>query len=133
MLDFINNMENVGRLFIGTFFGIIFIQSSLDKVFNWKGNLDWLGEHFAKTIIGKMMIPTLMILTLAEIAAGTVSGFGALYFLISGESTIIYYGLLLSCVALLMLILGQRLAQDYEGAQTIAIYFGVAMVGLFFF
>ena len=126
-------MENVGRLFIGAFFGIIFIQSSLDKVFNWKGNLDWLSGHFAKTIIGKMMTPTLVILTLAEMAAGVFSGFGALYFLISGQSIIIYYGLLLSCAALLMLILGQRLAQDYEGAQTIAIYFGVAMVGLFFF
>ena len=38
---------------------ILFLQSGLDKVFDWKGNLDWLTGHFAKTFMGRM-VPLLL-------------------------------------------------------------------------
>jgi len=40
-----------------------------------------------------------------------------------GERIIAFYGAILSCISLLMLLFGQRMAKDYAGAMTIAVYF----------
>ena len=40
-----------------------------------------------------------------------------------GDTVIAHYGAILSCLVLLMLLFGQRIAKDYEGARTIAVYF----------
>ena len=34
------------QILIGGFLGICFIQSGLDKVTDWKGNLSFLTDHF---------------------------------------------------------------------------------------
>jgi len=55
--------------------------------------------------------------------AGVLCAIGVFQFIISGESTLAFYGAILACIALLMLLFGQRMAKDYDGARTIAIYF----------
>jgi len=42
-----------------------------------------------------------------------------------------FYGAVYSCISLLMMLFGQRLAKDYDGARTIAIYFVPAILGVF--
>jgi hypothetical protein len=42
-----------------------------------------------------------------------------------------YYGAIISCVTLLFLLFGQRLAKDYDGARTIVIYFIPAVLAVF--
>lgn len=127
------NAALAGQTATALFFSIVFLQSSLDKIFNWKNNRDWLSGHFSKTFISKMMDPALAGLTVVELIAGIMSAYGVINLLTSGIPTFAYYGLLASMMALLMLLFGQRIAQDYDGARTIAIYFGVALIGLFFF
>jgi hypothetical protein len=39
-----------------------------------------------------------------------------------------FYGAILSCITLLLLLFGQRIAKDYDGARTIVIYFIPAVV-----
>jgi hypothetical protein len=41
--------KNLPALFSATLVAILFIQSGLDKVFDWAGNLGWLKGHFEKT------------------------------------------------------------------------------------
>jgi hypothetical protein len=50
--------------------------------------------------------------------------------LINGGRTFGFYGAVFSCITLILLLLGQRLAKDYDGARTIAIYFGPAVLAV---
>ena len=73
---------------------ILFLQSGLDKVFNWKGEQDFYKSHFKDTIL-KNSIPILMpIITLSELAAGLFSAIGLLQLLFTGQSGLALLGCL---------------------------------------
>ncbi|MGA9270157.1 MAG: DoxX family protein [Lutimonas sp.] len=102
---------------------ITFLQSGLDKLLDWKGNLTWIISHFSQTAF-KSFVPTLlMVLTVTELAAGVLCGIGLIQLLLGNGNGIAFAGALVSCLALLMLLFGQRVAKDYEGARTIVVYF----------
>ncbi len=78
------------------------------------------------------MVPALLgIVTATEIAAGILSVIGLVHLVLYDDTLFAFYGALTSCVALLMLFFGQRIAKDYEGAKTIAIYLVPAVFLLF--
>ena len=113
------------------FHAIVFSQSGLDKLFKWKGNLDFttqtLGETFSKQTIKFALLVVLVL----ETIGGLLSLIGMVYNLINEECLIIAQIGLVSCTgALLVLLFGQRISQNYEGAKTIAIYFIVSIIGL---
>jgi uncharacterized membrane protein YphA (DoxX/SURF4 family) len=118
-------------ILIGSFWAIVLLQSGLDKIFDWKENHSWLNSHFEKTPLSGLVAPMLGVVTLVETLAGLLSAVGVLAYLASGSIFWINQGLILSLLALLMLIFGQRIAKDYDGAKTIAIYFGVALISAF--
>lgn len=102
---------------------ITFIQSGLDKLLNWNGTISWLKEHFSKTPL-KNWVPLLLgIVLVTELVAGLLCLAGIYQLLSIGDSSLSFYGAVLSCIALLMLLFGQRVAKDYVGAKTIAVYF----------
>jgi len=110
-------------IIILAFLAITFIQSGYDKVTDWKGNVEWLKGHFAQTVL-KSNVPLALFIVLAmEIAAGAFSVIGIIEILVNGETRFASLAAILSCITLLMLLLGQRLAKDYDGARTIVIYF----------
>lgn len=113
-----------------TFFGVLFCQSGLDKVVDWKGNLSWLTGHFASTPLRGVVPLLLGVVTLVEVAAGLASLAGALWVVIGKSTDLATVGIGLSCLALVMLFTGQRIAKDYPGAASLATYFGVALVAL---
>ncbi|MAU14701.1 MAG: DoxX family protein [Muricauda sp.] len=114
--------SNITELLLLVFLTITFLQSGIDKVLNWKGNLSWLTGHFAKSPF-KGMVPVLLgIIMVLEMLSGILSGVGVFQFAIDGESVFGFYGAILSTITLLMLLLGQRVAMDYEGARTIVVY-----------
>lgn len=114
--------SNIAELLLLGFLTITFLQSGIDKVLNWKGNLSWLTGHFAKSVF-KGMVPVLLgTIMVLEMLSGILSGVGIFQFAIDGESIFGFYGAVLSAITLLMLLLGQRVAMDYEGARTIVVY-----------
>ena len=115
---------------VALFWAIIFLQSALDKVFDFKGNLEWLTGHFEKTPLNGTVKPALITITIFEFAAGACSLAGLLIYLINRSTFLIEMGVILVMVSLCMLIFGQRVAKDYEGAKTIAIYFGITLVSV---
>jgi len=122
------------KILTGIFFAILFLQSGLDKVINWKGNKEWIIGHLAKSPLAKMAPLMFVTITLVEVLAGVVSLIGLILFIINGSEELLFCGIATSAVSLIMLFFGQRLAQDYVGAQSLAIYFAVALIsmGLFF-
>jgi hypothetical protein len=117
-----NLFSNAAEILLLAFLTITFLQSGIDKVLDWQGNLEWLSGHFSKTPF-KGNVPLLLgIVMVMEIISGVVSGVGIVQFLVEGKSSIGFYGALLAGLTLLMLLFGQRMAKDYVGAQTIVVY-----------
>ena len=116
-------MEHITKILLLIFLAITFIQSGLDKIVDWKGNLGWLKGHFSKTIF-KDIVPLLLgTVLLLECVSGVLATAGAIQFVTSDSSSLSLYAAILSCITLLLLLLGQRVAKDYDGARTIVIYF----------
>ncbi len=116
-------LNNAAAILILLFLIITFLQSGIDKIIDWKGNLGWLQGHFKDTPLKDLVSLLLATILLTEVAAGAICAVGLWRLIFIGEGTIALYGAILSCIALLMLLFGQRIAKDYDGARTIAIYF----------
>lgn len=124
-------MQNPASLLILILLAVTFIQSGYEKVSDWKGNLAWLKEHFQNTIIKDVVPASLMIVLILEIVAGIFCVAGAIQLLVNNDTTYGYNGAVLSCVVLILLLLGQRMAKDYDGARTIVIYFIPAVLAVY--
>lgn len=124
-------MENLAAIFSLLFLAITFLQSGYDKFTDFNGNLSWLNEHFSATFLADKVSLALKILLFFEVVAGILCIVGVIEMSISGGTMFGKYGASVSCVTLLMLLFGQRLAKDYDGARTIAIYFIPAVLAVF--
>lgn len=114
--------QNIPVLLLLIFVIITFLQSGVDKVLDWKGNLSWLREHFSATPFRNTVPLLLFIVTCMELVAGLLSLAGLIQILASEEYVFAQFGSIVASLSLLMLLLGQRVAKDYEGAKTIVIY-----------
>jgi hypothetical protein len=115
--------KNLPALFGALLVAILFIQSGLDKVFDWRGNLEWLTGHFSKTFLSKTVPPMLATITLMELATGLLSAAGIIYFLAAGSLSLIFYASALGAASIVALFFGQRVAKDYAGAAVLIPYF----------
>lgn len=123
--------KHATELLLLLFLIITFMQSSLDKVLDWKGNLSWLKGHFSKTPFRNSVPFLLGSIMITELLAGILCSFGFYLLCATGGTSVALWGAIVSCMALLMLFLGQRVAKDYDGARTIAIYFVPAVFLVF--
>ncbi len=124
-------MNYPASILILVFLAVTFITSAHDKLFHWNDNVSWLKGHFAKTILKDFVPASLGLILLLELIAGVLSVLGVFQIFISGERTFGFYGAVFSSVTLLFLLLGQRLAKEYDGARTIAIYFIPAVLAVY--
>ncbi|HSV62712.1 MAG TPA: hypothetical protein VLH83_05155, partial [Chthoniobacterales bacterium] len=66
-----------------------------------------------------------------EIAAGALSAVGCLLILFRHDSTLAFYGALISALSLLALFFGQRMAKDYAGAAVLVPYFLLTLAAIY--
>lgn len=116
---------------VSAFIAILFLQSGLDKVTDFKGNLEWLKGHFSKSFLAPLVWVLLVSLTAMELAAGVLSAVGCAALLLGKGPHITVYGAALSTLSLLALFFGQRVAKDYTGAASLVPYFIVALINLY--
>lgn len=110
---------------------VTFIQSGYDKVMDWKGNVEWLTDHFANTSLRRHIRLALLHILVLELISGILCTVGVIQLLVNQNRTYGLYGAIFSCITLIMLLYGQRLAKDYDGARTIVIYFIPAVMAVF--
>ena len=128
------SIPNIIYFFICTFFFILFFQSALDKILNKKDNLDWLNSHFKSSILSNSVPLLFFSLTILELISSILFLINILNIFIE----IRFYFLnpilafCLSMFTFLCLFFGQRIAKDYEGAKTIAIYFTLNILVIIF-
>ena len=122
---------NEFALLLLAFLAITFLQSGYDKITDWNGNVSWLKSHFSQTFL-KNQVPAALLTVLAlEIVAGVLSIMGIAENITSGRTIMGDYACMVSCVTLLLLLFGQRVAKDYDGARTIVIYLIPALLGVY--
>lgn len=102
---------------------ICFLQSGIDKVVDFKGNLAWLTGHFSKTPLRGQVAPMLVVVTILECAAGALCAVGVVQLALGNGTKAALYGAELSGLNIVMLFFGQRIAKDYAGAATLVSYF----------
>jgi putative oxidoreductase len=128
-------MEAIGRLLVTAFFAIVFGQSALDKLLDQDGNVNYFRDHFKNSAIPPDLVrPLFWALTAIEATAGALCALGLVTFsFLRPGFGIAALGVTTAGLALLCLLLGQRLAKDYAGAAVVAAYFAVAVIGLSLF
>ncbi len=139
-LDLASTLDSFGldkiqvmRMAFSAMTAVLFLQSGLDKVFNWTGNKEWLTGHFSKSIL-KSTVPILFpVITLIELGAGLCSAIGFFCVLFGCNSSIGLLGMLLALKAIFLLFMGQRLAKDYAGAASLVPYFLLCAGGVWVF
>lgn len=124
-------MSNVASILLLVFLALTFLQSGYEKIFYWKDNVSWLKEHFAKTILKNQVPLALLHLLILELISGILCVVGAIQLLLNSGREFGFYGAVFSCICLLMMLFGQRLAKDYDGARTIVIYFIPAVMAVY--
>ncbi|MDG2052671.1 MAG: DoxX family protein [Flavobacteriaceae bacterium] len=122
--------EKITFLFILVFFLIVFVQSGTDKAFDFKGNLSFLNDSLGLFFSRTLIVIALISVTILELISGILCLIGIIDFIFNNSNFIGLLGLTIGAVALLVLLLGQRISKNYDGAKTIAIYFILAMMGL---
>lgn len=115
------------------FLAILFLQSGFDKVIDYRGNLEWLTEHFSKGPLKGTVGMLLPVLTIMEVASGVLCLLGVALLMVNGSTTVGLAGAQLSAFTLIALFFGQRFNKDYPGAATLTTYFLIAMVGIYLF
>ena len=110
---------------------VTFLQSGLDKVLDWKGNLSFIKSHFSSSPLKNMVPLLLATILIFEITASLFMIFGVYQLTTEGIKTYALLGVELSALTLIFLLIGQRLAKDYAGAMTLAVYFATTIFGVY--
>uniref|UniRef100_UPI0040480598 DoxX family protein n=1 Tax=Polaribacter sp. TaxID=1920175 RepID=UPI0040480598 len=110
---------------------VTFLQSGIDKLIDWKGNVSFIKSHFASSPLKNsvpLLVATILVL---ELLASALMIFGIYELLSDGTKTAALLGAELSALTLILLLIGQRLAKDYAGAMTLAVYFVTTIIGVY--
>lgn len=119
------------EILILLFLIVTFLQSGIDKLLDWKGNVSFIKEHFKNSPL-KNNVPFLLgVILLIEIIASVLMIVGIFQLYVSGEKEIALLGVELCAIALIFLLIGQRLAKDYQGAMSLTVYFVLTVFGVF--
>jgi diacylglycerol kinase len=119
------------QILVPAFLAILFLQSGIDKVVDRRGNLDWLKGHFAKSPLAGIVPLMVLAITTLELAAGALSAIGCVLIIFSHDTTVAFYGAVVSATSILALFFGQRMAKDYAGAAVLVPYFFVTLLGIY--
>lgn len=122
---------HITEILILLFLIITFLQSGIDKVTDWKGNVLFITEHFKNSPLKNYVSLLLVVILVMEIIAGALMLVGIFHLAVTGQKETALIGVQLSALCLIFLLIGQRLAKDYTGAMSLAVYFIVTLFGMY--
>jgi hypothetical protein len=110
------------QLACSAFLAILFLQSGLDKLFDYAGNRAYIAGYLEKS--------PLKAFTALEVLAGAASAAGFLLIVPTQSTAVAFLGAILSTLSVLSLFVGQRMAKDYAAAAGMVGYFLVCALSL---
>lgn len=118
------------EILILLFLIVTFLQSGIDKLTDWKGNVSFIKDHFKNSPLKNNVPLLLSIVLITELIASLFMIYGIYELVSRGITTFALYGIELSALTLIFLLIGQRLAKDYAGAMTLTVYFIITVLGM---
>lgn len=122
---------HITEILILLFLIVTFLQSGIDKVSDWEGNLTFIKSHFKSSPLKNFVGPLLAIILFLELMAGALMLVGVFQLATTGQTNLALLGVELAALCLVFLLIGQRLAKDYAGAMTLAVYFMITIFGVY--
>lgn len=101
---------------------ITYAFSFFEKIVDYEGTLGWMKTHFKNTPIRKWVPLGLKVLLLAEASTFLLSVYSLIYLALYQTNEPILYTNMANIFCLLLMLIGQRWAKDFDGARTIVIY-----------
>jgi hypothetical protein len=127
----LEHVPHLTAIFILIFLIITFGISVVEKLTDWKGTISYIKENFKNTFIKNLIKPLIAFLILLEIISLIFLIFGAYRLVIPQKTEIALLGCVFSTLSILYMLIGQRIAKDYQGATSLAVYFLVCVFGIF--
>ncbi len=124
--------EHATVILILLFLIVTFLQSGIDKVTDWTGNVSFIKSHFSASPLRNIVPLLVAVILVMELLAGAFMFVGIFTLLTTGDTGLAVSGMHLCSLSLIFLLIGQRLAKDYAGAMTLAVYFIITILGLYF-
>ncbi|MCG8183244.1 DoxX family protein [Tenacibaculum piscium] len=109
---------------------VTFLQSGIDKVSDWSGNVSFIKSHFKDSPLKNSVPLLLMIILVMELIAGAFMFIGIFNLITMGNGNLALLGVQISALCLIFLLIGQRLAKDYAGAMSLGVYFIITILGM---
>ena len=128
-MDIFNNHPT--EILILLFLTVTFLQSGIDKVTDWQGNVSFIKGHFKDSPLHNFTSLLVAIILVLELVAGAMMLVGVFHLLTTGDTKVALIGIELAALCLIFLLIGQRLAKDYAGAMTLAVYFIITIFGVY--
>ena len=119
------------EILILLFLIITYVISAIEKIFDWKGSINYIRDHFKNSPLKNHVSFLVAILLILEIIASILMIIGVYQVYTSGIKEIALLGITLSAVSILFMLIGQRLAKDYPGAMSLGVYFLITLFGVY--
>lgn len=123
--------EHIAVTLIICYLTLSFAYSVIEKTLQWQISIDYYRNHFQYSMLEKHIPSALVLVIIMECLSIGLSIIGLYKLYESNETETSLWGLVSIAITLLMLMTGQRIAQDYSGAMNITVYFILAVMGIY--
>ena len=123
--------DHIAVSFIICYLTLSFGYSILEKMIQWQHSKNYYTDHFKNTLLKKHVNASLVLVIILESISVVLSLFGLYRLFVSNESDNSLWGLMAMAATLIVLMTGQRIAQDYSGAMNITVYFILTVMGIY--
>ena len=108
-----------------------FAYSIIEKILQWEDSKAYYMEHFKKTFLKNYVPAAIVLVILFELISVGMNLTGLYSLIATGNTNMALWGMLAVALTLILLMTGQRIAQDYSGAMNITVYFILTVMGIF--
>jgi len=108
-----------------------FTYSIIEKILQWEDCKVYYKKHFKKSFLKNYIPSALVLVILFELLSVGLNLLGLYGLTTSGNTKMALWGMLAVALTLILLMTGQRIAQDYSGAMNITVYFMLTVIGIF--
>ena len=122
---------NLSASLILIYLSLSFIYSIIEKVSNWEVCTSYYQDHFKNSLLKNHVEASVVLVLVYELVYVGMSSIGLIYLISWNDVSFAMYGFISIVITLLLLMTGQRIAQDYSGAMNITVYFILSVFGLY--
>lgn len=116
-------LDQIAVSLIICYLTLSFSYSILEKLIQWQSSKYYYTDHFKNTFLRHHISGALVFVIILEGISVVLSVLGFYRLIVSNELQTSLWGLIAMAITLIVLMTGQRIAQDYSGAMNITVYF----------